>query len=190
MKINKILTEKLSHIVYVARSINGLHDLFEKNVLSFKRAFKGGEVEGNYYFLETYPTRASAKDLIKGRQTKITVLISLNGELINQKIKPSGTNRYIHDKNLKQSDKIYSDSSALTDAISLIEEISVLVPSGIQIPEEVHKAKNIAKSKNIPFFIFQNETDLVSNNRKNAIKDQGPEEPVSAFLADVRKAKT
>lgn len=192
MRINNILNEKLNHIVYVARSTKGLRQAIDNNVLTLKPAFAKGEIEGSYYFIETFPTRAAMKDLIKGRTDRITAIIALNGESLTQKVKPEGTDRFIHDKNLNQNDKLYSSKPSIPGAHSYIEEISVLVPSGIAIPQPILDCKQAADSKGIPFYLYQNETDLLSNNRKNAIVPPStePEEEPSEFLRQVRAGKT
>lgn len=170
MKLNELINENVNTICYLIKSIKSLRDIIDKDHFILEKISERTDTEKSYYFLKTIKNRNSNEitSLLKQRENKITVLIKLDGEKINSELKRKGNDRLINYYNSKYDDRIFNDSIILKNAKTFIDEISVISPNDSNSLNQVLNIKN--KVSGIPFFIYTNKDDFISNNRNKAYK--------------------
>lgn len=175
MKLTKILTERISDIVYRALPVSTAIRNLENNAIKLTPSFRGMDYKfqkGKLFYLSL--SRSKVTSFSKGKTEHNYVMYVLDGRKLSQNYKGVpieyfvGTGFLTGPEERESEDRIISDKPVIPNASKYIKEIHVLIVDRTKVIE-TNKLDDLARALNIPIWYYDKEQNYITTNKSKAV---------------------
>ncbi|ASV44518.1 hypothetical protein PBI_SCTP2_503 [Salicola phage SCTP-2] len=170
------LNESLSATVFHYTSLNQAYTIIKNDEFKLVPTIKNdSEIEqgsSKFYFLSLTRSRTGAYH----KDKPVGVLFKLNGEKLNNNYKGKALD-YWGDSTIgddEMEDRLFTDDPSIP-SLKYIEEITIKISSKSIYSKQLYyviPVVTLAKKNNIPVYVYEDSSDFISNNKKDALSLQ------------------
>lgn len=179
MKIQEILTERLSDVLYHSTSLYNLLRILEQDRFQLTPDL-GTDSESQlrkkqkYYYMSFSRSKLS-KYHYPARTGMVSVLIVIDGSKLNQKYSGKAIDYWGWANKDEMEDRLYSSEPYIEDAGKYIQEVHILYNDEKEYDASIYmsqlrKSAIIMKQKNIPYYVYLDADSFNLLKKNDAIK--------------------